>query len=339
MSSLDVPVEVAQLLRQRALAGSSMEVSRAKAHLRDLWNSRSNVRGGTQRWRGKQGQTLTLIARLRASGARDSALAALREAGRRFKANSLVSWRPYVLLALGLLGEPLAVMEALDPKSVQKSWLLVEPFAAKLRARVETTNPSDEGPLPRASGTEAGSDNEAASSSASDSGDSSSSSSSSDSNAMATSSCGKASGNEADHAPAGASSSGVWTARWSPSHAPAGGTLGVEASPPPHAPAGRTLAVEAPPPLLALGHAEADAEVDDRLSRKKRDLINKLLKMTRARPHRILGLQAGPSLAQVRKAYHGIVILVHPDKCDLPGAAEAFRIAHQAFEKLWVVCR
>lgn len=322
MSSLDVPVEVAQLLRQRALAGSSVEVSHAKAHLRDLWNSRSNVRGGTQRWRGKQGVTLTLIARLRASGARDSALAALREAGRRFKANSLVSWRPYVLLALGLLGEPLAVMEALDPKSVQKSWLLVEPFAAKLRARLESTDPPGDGKG-------AGSDHEAASSSVSDPSASSSSSSSSDSNAMATSSCGEESGNEAGHAPADASSSGVRPAPCLSFHAPAGGTPENEASPPPIA-----GPPTSPAPPLAAGHPEADADVDDRVSRKKQDLINKLLKMTRARPHRVLGLQAGPSLSQVKKAYHGIVLLVHPDKCNLPGAAEAFRIAHQAFEKL-----
>lgn len=120
---------------------------------------------------------------------------------------------------------------------------------------------------------------------------------------------------------------------------------------PPYAPAEGEPVIRAPvedeamPPSAAMeqqaassgslaGSCPASAAGDARVSSDKKAMISKLLKLARARPHRVLGVALRADLAAARKSYLSMVRLIHPDKCDLPRATEAFRIAHQAFEKM-----
>ena len=148
--SLDVPEEVAALFRNRGYTGTSLELQGARAHIRELWATRSNAKGGAQLCRSKQGQAMTIVARMRSCEARDLVVFALREAGRFFRANSLASWRPFVLIALGLLAEPLDCIEAMDPVAVHRIWPAARGVATKFQKRPRTTeNPMLHGGLGR----------------------------------------------------------------------------------------------------------------------------------------------------------------------------------------------
>lgn len=45
-------------------------------------------------------------------------------------------------------------------------------------------------------------------------------------------------------------------------------------------------------------------------------------------------LHVGANLAQVRKNYRALAVILHPDKCKLEGAAEAFQRVNAAYKNL-----
>ncbi|XP_066925878.1 dnaJ homolog subfamily C member 14-like [Clytia hemisphaerica] len=62
--------------------------------------------------------------------------------------------------------------------------------------------------------------------------------------------------------------------------------------------------------------------------------IQFLLKENPERPYRILCVSNTDSVDQIRNHYRKLVRLVHPDKCNLPQAEDAFKILDTAFKKL-----
>ena len=60
--------------------------------------------------------------------------------------------------------------------------------------------------------------------------------------------------------------------------------------------------------------------------------MKQLLRMHRAAPRRVLGLRPRDDAQTARKQYYKIVRLIHPDKCDVPGATAAFQIVQKAYE-------
>ena len=120
MDDLDVPAAVLRLWRQYGYAGSSLELENARAEVKMLWSFKSNGKGGGPKWRSLLGRVMTRVARLGQGAGRDEALGMLRTCGQPFKAKTLMSWRPHVLIVLGLLGEPLRSIQQLDPRFVQK---------------------------------------------------------------------------------------------------------------------------------------------------------------------------------------------------------------------------
>ena len=62
-------------------------------------------------------------------------------------------------------------------------------------------------------------------------------------------------------------------------------------------------------------------------------MVRKLLRMTRAAPRRVLGLRPREDAKQAKKQYYKIVRMIHPDKCDVPGATAAFQIVQKAYDK------
>ena len=326
MGVLDTPVVVVQLLRERGLQGSSDEVSIAKTHLRDLWAVRSNSKGGSVLWRRRHGQCLTVVARLRASDARALSLHALREAGRMFKGSVLSSWRPGVLLALGLLGEPLDTMDSLGPKVVQATWFHATALAAKLMAK----------DVPCAPAGDAESNSPRAETDASDSSSSTSSSSTSDPTASPASMACSHSQPSDDGQDEGCDLSPAGECSYS--------------APGPSAPVdpandGKRARIDPAVVLSSSSSGVCDGEKQgggaqahacapaERRSCEQKAMIAKMMKMTRARPHRVLGVAVGASVSDARKRYLEIIRLIHPDKCDLPKATEAFRVVHSAFER------
>ncbi len=61
--------------------------------------------------------------------------------------------------------------------------------------------------------------------------------------------------------------------------------------------------------------------------------MQQLLKMSRSTPRRVLGLKLHEGSSEARRAYYTIVRMIHPDKCDVPGATAAFQIAQKAYER------
>ena len=283
--SLQVPLAVVGLFRSKGCSGTSLDLQNARAHVRELWGTRSNVKGGVRLWRSRQGRCLTVVARMRPCAARDLVLHVLREAGRHFRANSLATWRPHVLLALGLLAEPVDELEAMDPVAVHRTWPSARALATKLQERPE---PSPERSTDEQDSAEAMDD--------------SSSTSSTDS-----SSSGSDSG---DESPAATPASSP-TRTTGPSTTATGSTSGSSSS----APAGSS--------------APAD---DARLSSEQGQLVQKLLRSSNAGPRRVLGLLPRDGSKQARLQYLNMVRMIHPDKCDVPGATAAFQIVQKAYE-------
>ena len=75
------------------------------------------------------------MARMRPCPAREMVVHVLREAGRLFKSNSMMSWRPHLLLALGLLSESIDDLRAMDFAGVHRTWPATRAFAIKLEER------------------------------------------------------------------------------------------------------------------------------------------------------------------------------------------------------------
>lgn len=59
--------------------------------------------------------------------------------------------------------------------------------------------------------------------------------------------------------------------------------------------------------------------------------ITRIMNMMKPSAWDVLGLPPGTSLDLVRQRYRDLILLVHPDKCELPAAAAAFREVHAAF--------
>lgn len=62
--------------------------------------------------------------------------------------------------------------------------------------------------------------------------------------------------------------------------------------------------------------------------------IQRLLSCKEKNPYSILGVTISSTDEEIKKVYRKHAILVHPDKCQLPGAEEAFKILNNAFEMI-----
>ena len=122
MEDMDVPSSIFALWQDRGYAGSSLELEAIRTHLKELWALRVAARGGVARWRSLLARSETMVARLRPSPQREEAKAVLRSCCASFKARCQMSWRPHIVLALGLLGEPLASLQQFDKRGVKRCW-------------------------------------------------------------------------------------------------------------------------------------------------------------------------------------------------------------------------
>jgi len=77
---------------------------------------------------------------------------------------------------------------------------------------------------------------------------------------------------------------------------------------------------------------EADAADMDPRVVNQRATIDRILGTSV--PHEVLGISQDADLASVRRAYRHLALLVHPDKCSLPRTDAAFRAVRDAYEAM-----
>ena len=308
--SLEVPDEVVRLFRSKGYHGTSLELNVSRAHIRELWGTRSSGKGGVRLWRSRQMRAMTVIGRMRSCDSQELVVHVLREAGKHFRSNSMASWRPYVLLALGLMGEPLDALEAMDPLAVHRTWPSARPLAVRFQQR-QVPAPADGEPA----GAPAGQAPESQSGKTEQSDDNDSDVSSMSSSSTSSSSDMDASSHKTD-SPEAAGSSSTWArlGREPPT------TSGCSTS------AGLSGKSSAPAGSSKLSEQGSDAS-------EPAEMIRNILRMRHATPKRVLGLGPGARAIEVRKQYMQIARMIHPDKCHLPDATAAFQIVSKAYEE------
>ena len=326
---LEVPDEVKWLFRSTFYHGTSLELQVSRAHVRELWGTRSNAKGGVHLWRSRQTRAMTIVGRMKLCHSRELVVHALREAGKHFRSNSMASWRPYVLLALGLMGEPLDLLQAMDPLAVHRTWPVARSVAARLQQREEPA-PADEEPAgapaepPGAPAGPAGAPAGPADAPAGQAGAPAEppDDKDSDSDVLSVSSSSSSSSSHMDassdktESPEAAGSSSTWTGRGQKPSTTSARSASAGASGKSFAPAGR-------PKLAEQGRGAS----------KPAEMIQNLLRMRYATPKRVLGLGPRAGAIDVRKQYMHIARMIHPDKCPLPDATAAFQIVSKAYEE------
>ena len=300
-----MPVVAATLFRTRGFNGQSLSQQQVKSQLLDLWNERRCVP-----WRAALGRVLTTVARLQLSEQREVLLKTLRSCGRSYKANVMISWKPHVIVALGLIGVASSQLEQMMGRSLRR-W---RPNIAALASKaMEIPFPP---PAEDAEHKEERSKSEDVKSSSSSS-SSSSDTSSGDENVSA--------GRAHDSSPASSRADANASA-----HAPAGPDFASApasfAAPGSSLPAASSLT---PPPL-------ASSIGGEDLASKQGVEVARIVRHRAAAPRQILGLPGRGRLAggDIRKSYLRLAALIHPDKCPMPEATQAFQILQSAYNKL-----
>ena len=295
MDTLDMPVVAASLFRTRGFPGPSLAQQNVKAQLMDLWQAKRCVQ-----WRAALGRVLTTVARLCQSGTRDALLKTLRSCGRSYRANVQCTWKPFVVVCLGLCAVPLEQLEQLMGRSFRRLCPAIAAVASKAM-EVPVSEPAGAAePAQDCTGS-------ASSSSSSDSSDSSASSfddsCSSDEHVDQ---------DEADDSFPCSSRVDNQASSSTAAHAPAG-----------MAPSSSSIPLQA-------------GSVDSNVTSKQNGEVARILHLRNAVPRRLLDLPArGPvEESEIRKKYLKLAALVHPDKCSLPEATQAFQIVHSAYEQL-----
>ena len=254
------------------------------------------------------------------------ALSVLRSCGGAFKGGSMISWRPFLVVVLGLLGDSAASVEALDPRYMKKCWAMAAQIAASKLAALER----QEQRLSQTDEEAAGATQEKPESSQESS--VSSSSSSSSSSIASSSSMQDAAGHADSQTSAPAESVTPPGACSSP--APSNGKANG-------GPAASSFErddgeVFPAPAASASTHQEQSffdldtAAVRRHLSQRE---IGRILASRRSSPLQILGVSRRASGVERRKAYRKLALLIHPDKCDHPDAAIAFHVLQDAYDK------
>ena len=346
METLEVPSPVLQLWGRVAFTGATLEINAVKQEIRILWGIKSGAKGGSSTWCSQLARVKTRLARLQLDHrCKPVAAAVLRSCGASFRARTLMSWRPHLVVVLGILGESFSAIEKLDPRFVRRTWPVAAGIALRLLVKLDGQcgEDGDEQQDPEVSGTDPDGEEESQDGSTSSSSSSSSSSDCSKSPSQPESQAEMGSQASAS-APAGSSRS----APEPPAPAP------VEERGFPSAPAGAASAARgggapgvraasaAPPigwqpssPGLPVLGGDEDVARDARREEAEREM-RRILAARRKSPLNILGLRRGASAADRRKAYYRLARLIHPDKLDLAGAPEAFQILGNAYEKVRV---
>ena len=291
-----MPVVAAALFRSRGFSGPSLSQASVKRQLLDLWEAkRCNA------WRAALGRVLTTVARMVPSSTRTSLLWMLRSCGRSYRSNTQISWKPHVVLCLGMCAVPLGELEHLMGRSFRRFC----PQLAALATKVMDVPAPEAEPM----------SNEERGSSSSSSSDSGSETSSSDGDGPcmsddAQSPCSSRAGDVPAGTPA------------APASSSAGQAVGQ---------AGPTLVA-----LVAPLRNDNSSGAGEGLAKKQAGGVARVLRLRKAAPRRVLGLAPRGSVAQseIRKSYLRLAALIHPDKCHVDQATQAFQIVLAAYNKL-----
>ena len=322
-----MPTEVQVLLRTYGYPGSSLALRSSVAIVSELWQAKANEKGGSLRWRALHGRALTHVSRMDACPQRDLVAGLMRECARGFQGRSLLTWKPYVLLCMGLLGEPLSTLEGLCRIWVKRCWPVAQKIAERVLRRrglpLADCGEKPEGePLPGGCG---GGPTHAPA-------------------GPAAPRCAKKSKlTGGDHGPrCGEQIEEEFQASEAPAaHSSAKASAESASSDPAPAPAGPSVQPAMPPPSQPL-HAAGPPEVpksmfDDTPSRSPTRQTKELNRLAQVfaeaagapSPRLVLGVDSGDA-RDARDAFRSLALLVHPDK---GGTEWAFRMVREAFEK------
>ena len=302
-----------QLWHHSGFVGATLELASLKADVRTLWMIQSARKGGAGRWFSQFALVRTRLSRLATDHPfKPMALSILRSCGGAFRASSMLSWRPFLIVVLGLLGESIAGVEALDPRYTKRCWPLCSAIAEsrlaaleRQKTRIAQAAQADEEAAGAAQG-EAETTNRSSSSS-------SSTSDSSDSEQPS-------SQEESGHAD-------------SQTSAPAGSV-----SPPGSGQADSQTSAPAASSASMPGSSDQPAQsnfgLDAGAARRHVAMreMGRILAARRSSPLQILGVKRKADNAERRQAYRKLALLIHPDKCDHPDAAIAFHVLQDAYD-------